>query len=220
MPKTSKTVTQKKTKAKKTTVLQKQTVVEEQDSLPEQLPESDEKRRVLYIMRHAKASKDYDSFNDKERPLIKRGKKDAKVMRGFFKAIKADPKVCFVSPAVRTRETFEVVKAAFPNAEVRFEEKLYDEKVLRSELMELLRRIPADVDEVLVVGHLIPPLASLTGVLVNASISDEDGLKRMGKKFPTAAVAVLELNAGVTFKDLDETSCRLAAFVRPKDLKK
>ena len=43
-----------------------------------------EKRRFLYLMRHAKASKEYETYAERDRPLIKRGKKDAKIMKKFI----------------------------------------------------------------------------------------------------------------------------------------
>ena len=99
------------------------------------------------------------------------------------------------------------------------EDLLYDDRATRADLLDLLRQTPKDVDEVLVVGHLIPPLAALAASLADASVSDDDSLKDMGKKFPTAAVAVLELPENTDFADLADGSCRLTRFIRPKDLK-
>ena len=38
----------------------------------------------LYVMRHAKSSWDYPNLDDHERPLSKRGKKNAKMICEFF----------------------------------------------------------------------------------------------------------------------------------------
>lgn len=211
MTKTSKTITKKETKSKKRTV--SETLVETQDA------EESGKRKIVYVMRHGKASKEYETYTDKERPLAKRGKKDVKMMRKCLKRMKARPTLCLVSPSARTKETFDILKDAFPDATARYEDLLYDDRATRADLLDLLRQTPKDVDEVLVVGHLIPPLAALAASLADASVSDDDSLKDMGKKFPTAAVAVLELPENTDFADLADGSCRLTRFIRPKDLK-
>lgn len=157
----------------------------------------------LILLRHAKAAVDSDTGEDFDRPLAARGREDAPVVAQALADAGADPQVVLVSDARRTRETWELAKAAFPKAEVRFLEQLYHctaETLLREAEM-------ADAERVMVVGHN-PGMHELATRLAHRNTAPEIKLRA---KYPTAAAAVF------TRRDAD-SSWKLQAFVTPKTI--
>ena len=65
--------------------------------------------KQVYILRHAKSSWDNKDLSDFDRPLSKRGEKDAKKMCSFIKNKNffVDKVIC--SSAKRTKETFDLI---------------------------------------------------------------------------------------------------------------
>ncbi len=60
--------------------------------------------KKLYLIRHAKSSWDYPGLNDHERPLNKRGERDAPFMAKILKEKKVKPDLILSSTAVRALE--------------------------------------------------------------------------------------------------------------------
>ena len=81
------------------------------------------------------------------------------------------------------------------------------------ELLDRLRRLPAAVPSVMVVGHN-PGLDDLAVELIGDG--DEDTLARLHAKFPTGALATLLVPD--EWRELAPGRARLTAFVVPKDL--
>ncbi len=74
--------------------------------------------KTVYFIRHAKSSWEDMSLRDSERPLNKRGFRDAPFMSKLFKAKETLPDIIFSSPAVRAYTT-----ARFFAEELGWEEK-------------------------------------------------------------------------------------------------
>ncbi len=74
----------------------------------------------MYLLRHAKSSWDEPGRPDRERPLAPRGVRDAKRVAKHLRRQGVAPELVLCSPAVRTRETLELVlpalAAKFPTA--------------------------------------------------------------------------------------------------------
>ena len=93
------------------------------------------------------------------------------------------------SPARRSRETLERVEAAFGDrVKARFEEALYGAS--EAELLARLRALPPELDSVMIVGHN-PGLKDLALALA----SEGAERVRMEEKYPTAALATIDLSA-------------------------
>lgn len=172
-------------------------------------------KHFLILMRHGKASKEYDAYEDADRPLSKRGKKDAKIMRKQIAATDVVPDLILCSPAKRVLETYEEIAKALPEVASFSSETLYTGSA--SDILEVVRRIKQDVSNVMIIGHN-PALADFAQALCDGAHSDDEAFRRMGKKFPTAAVAVMEITGN--WADIKENSARLIAFARPADFKK
>jgi phosphohistidine phosphatase len=122
-----------------------------------------------------------------------------------------EPELVLCSPARRTRETLELVRPGLGAAKtVRLEDALYGASP--DELLEHLRTVPETVASVMLIGHN-PGLQDLA--LTLASSGPE--LDRLEEKFPTAALATLEL-VRTPWARLAQAGATLSGYVVPKQL--
>ena len=164
---------------------------------------------TLYLLRHAKSSWDEPGLADHERPLAARGRRDGKRIAEHLRGEGIEPELVLCSSAERTRETLELVRPALGAATVLVEDELYGASSDR--LLARIRQVPEEVASVLVIGHN-PGLEELA--LELASSGDE--LERLEVKFPTAALATLELAGG--WGRAAPGGATLTAYVVPKQL--
>lgn len=167
----------------------------------------------LLLLRHAKSSRDDPSLADFERPLASRGAKAAPRMGRELVARDWLPERVLVSPAARTRATWDLVAAVWqdrPPAE--FPETLYDASA--EEILAEVRRTAEIATTLLVLGHN-PGLEDLARSLANDK-SDAKALVRLQEKFPTAALARFVFDGN--WQDLNFSGARLTHCLRPKDL--
>jgi len=169
-------------------------------------------RRIL-LLRHAKSAWDEPGLDDFDRPLAPRGRRAAAVMGVYLRDEDLVPDLVLCSAALRAKETWEIAahELAKPPA-IEHDPELY--MVTAERLLKRLRKLPATVLTVLVVGHE-------GGVDVLARRLVGDGAaplrRRLGEKFATASLAVI----AATFDDwaaLQEKSGTLTRFAAPKDL--
>ncbi|HYX76555.1 MAG TPA: histidine phosphatase family protein [Gaiellaceae bacterium] len=165
---------------------------------------------ALYLLRHAKSSWADPGLADRERPLAPRGRRDAKRIAKHLRQLGVAPELVLCSPAVRTRETLELVRPALAASTVALEEDLYGASSDR--LLARLRRVPGAVASVMLVGHN-PGLHQLALSLASAG----NELGRLEAKFPTAALATLQIPK--PWSRLEPGDATLSAFVVPKQLK-
>jgi phosphohistidine phosphatase len=167
--------------------------------------------RLLLLLRHAKS--DWPDVADHERPLAKRGRRDAPAVGRWLGAAGYVPDVVVCSTARRTRETWELVSAglaaAAPGAApvVRYEPRVYQATVLS--LLMLVREFDPAWRTAMIVGHN-PAMAELT---VGLAASDAGA----PYAFPTAAVAVLGLPG--PWAEAAPGEARLVAFTVPAELR-
>ena len=169
--------------------------------------------RQLLLLRHAKSNWDDQALADFDRPLSGRGLKTAPAIgrelakRGWL------PDLALVSPALRTRDTWRLVSAHWPDSSlVEFTDALYS--ATEADILGQVRHPGASVRSLLVLGHN-PGLEEFARRLAGAG-SDAAALKRLSKKFPTAALARFVVDGDWT--GLAFGAARLTHFLRPKDL--
>ena len=167
-------------------------------------------KHKLIVMRHAKSDWGTAASADYDRPLSKRGRRDAPRMAAWLSEQGLVPGLIVCSPALRTRETVQEVveKLGIPEREIVWEPQIYAASL--DGLLEVLDRYAAAADSILLVGHN-PGLDSLVEYL-----SDKQPQYRGGKLMTTAAVAVLDFGEGGM--STRAHSARLEQLVRPKDL--
>jgi len=167
--------------------------------------------RRLLLLRHAKSDWPAD-LEDRQRPLSERGRRDApEVGRAMAKA-KLFPALALVSPAIRTRETWELVSPALQNPGFRFEDRLYG--AAANVMLDLVRDTPTEIETLMLVGHN-PGTETLARAF--AMSGDADAIRRINRKYPTAGLAVLELPIN-DWKKAAPPAGRLEMFLTPKTL--
>ena len=169
--------------------------------------------RLLYLLRHAKSSREDRTLADFDRPLAPRGRAAGESLRAYLRLADVDPQVVLCSPATRTRETLESIRPALGGtSELAFDKKLYGGGP--KPLLARLRRLPEGVASAMLIGHN-PALQSLALQLTRQG--GNKALARMASKFPTGALATLVVERPC-WQDLGPGSCRLHSFVTPRDL--
>jgi len=170
--------------------------------------------RTLSLLRHAKSSWDDASLDDHERPLNKRGTKDAPRVGSFLQEHGLVPELVLCSDAVRARATLTLVLSAFdgPAPTVEYDPRLYMSEP--AAILEVLTRTGPEVGHCLIVGHN-PGLHALALVLTGSG--ERKALAGLAAKFPTAALAVIDLDAE-RWDRLKPGTGRLRLFATPKDL--
>lgn len=175
---------------------------------------TDPPRRLL-LLRHAKSA--WPDLPDRDRPLAGRGRRDAPAAGRWLRQTGRVPGEVWCSPALRARQTWDLAAAELgAKPRVRYPDQLYGASGGR--LAELVRRAPATVTSLLLVAHN-PGIqeAALTLAARPGAQREAADFERAAAKFPTAAIAVLELDG--TWRELTQGTARLAAFVVPRDLR-
>lgn len=169
--------------------------------------------KTLMLLRHAKSSWADPSLDDHDRPLDARGERAAAAMGIYLRQLGACPSLVLCSSARRTRETFSQIQRQLPaEPEVRMEAELY--LAPPRQILERLHRVGDEHDRVLLVGHN-PSFADLAKRL--AGRGDRDAIARLGRKFPTGALAVFNLPVE-HWRDAGPGAGELTEFTAPKDL--
>lgn len=161
--------------------------------------------KTLLVLRHAKSSWSDSALDDHERPLNKRGRRDAPRMGKLVREHGLTPDAIISSDAVRARLTAEAVaEAAGYAADIRFEDALYAASA--ADIRAVLRTVTKTATTVMVVGHN-PGLEELIAQLT-----------REQPDLPTAALVRIVLPID-RWRDLEEsTRGRLLGVWRPKEI--
>lgn len=122
-------------------------------------------KKTLYIARHAKSSWDDMSLSDFERPLNKRGKRDAPFMADLLKDKSISPDLILSSPAKRAKKTAKHYHKTL-GGELRFDERIYEASLMT--LLHLVQDAFEKVNSIMIVGHN-PEFTAL-----NDMLSDKD----------------------------------------------
>ena len=161
--------------------------------------------KTLLILRHAKSSWRDAGLADHDRPLNKRGLRDAPRMGRLLRQEDLLPDLIISSSAVRARKTAQmVIEAMGYDGELRLARELYAAEP--EAYLDTLQSLPDGFERVMVIGHN-PGLEELLELLTGD-----------WQRLPTAALAQVELDLG-TWQDLgDETQGRLANVWLPREL--
>jgi phosphohistidine phosphatase len=165
----------------------------------------------VYLLRHAKSSWKDSSLADRDRPLAGRGRRAAKAMARHLEGEEIRPDLVLCSPARRTRETLERIEGALGGkVEKTLDDALYGAS--EAELLARIKALPDELGSVMLIGHN-PGLEELALALASSGTD----LERMHKKYPTAALATIDLPAR-RWSTVRRGSGELVGYVRPKDL--
>ncbi len=163
------------------------------------------------LLRHAKSA--WPDVPDRDRPLAKRGRRDAPVMGRWLRDHGYLPDVVVCSVARRTRQTWELVAPELGGSpSVTFEPRAYAASA--QTLLYLARELPGACRAALLIGHN-PAIAELATSLTEPP-AENGAPPSPGIRFPTAAVAVLEFPGD--WADLAPGQARLLDFAAPADM--
>lgn len=170
--------------------------------------------RRLMLLRHAKSDWSQAGLHDHDRALAPRGRAAATRMGAHLATRGLIPDCVLVSTARRTRDTWSLIAAALPARTATFDERIYEASA--AFILDVIHGTPSACRSLLVIGHN-PGLQSLA--LLLAKDGGGDALARLAEKFPTAALAVIDLPAD-SWADIRARSGRLESFVIPRLLDK
>ncbi len=161
--------------------------------------------KTLLILRHAKSSWNDPPLDDHERPLNKRGRRDAPRMGELVREYGLIPDVIISSDAVRARVTAEAVaEAARYAGEILLDPHLY--LACPADILSLLTTVRENAGTLMIVGHN-PGLEKLVEQLTGER-----------QDLPTAALAQIGLPID-QWRDLKRsTRGTLVGLWRPEEL--
>jgi phosphohistidine phosphatase len=139
----------------------------------------------LYLVRHAKSSWRDPELDDFDRPLNKRGKRDAPFMGQRLSDADIQPDLIISSPAKRAAKTAKIIAAQieYPLKKIKWTESLYAAGTLT--LLGILQEIGDSVEQAILVGHN-PGLTLLAEFLTSEAVDN----------IPTSGVYAMDLDLG------------------------
>jgi len=160
--------------------------------------------KTLYLVRHAKSSWKYPDLDDFERPLNKRGRKNAPFMGKVLKKLKVAPDLVLSSPANRAAMTARIIAASinYPLENIRYNEAIYEFN--ENALIHVVKQIDDAVNKAMVVGHN-PAINGMANYIADQSRSN----------IPTCGVFCVELDIS-SWTKISEHCGKLKFFEFPK----
>lgn len=159
--------------------------------------------KTLYLVRHAKSSWKNQGLTDFDRPLNKRGKRDAPFMGEVLNDKKINPDFIISSSAKRAKKTATEIaaKIGFPLKKISFNDEIYEASM--STLVNLIKKLNDKYESVMIFGHN-PSLTVLNNHISNHYIDN----------IPTCGIVALQFNK--KWNELDKNSCEQIFFEHPK----
>ena len=159
----------------------------------------------LLVLRHGKSKRGPEYASDYERPLAKRGKRDAAALGEALVGRELVPDVVISSPARRARQTARRTcrAAGLKRRDIVYHDSLYFEGA--GGALEAVRETAGQADVIMIVGHN-PTLEEMVAYLTRHYIS-----------MPTATMAVVEFDV-VDWVDIRRSTGALRAVLSPEVL--
>ncbi len=161
--------------------------------------------KEIFILRHAKSSWDNTNLSDFERPLAKRGIKDAKKLNSFLIKNNLNIDKVYCSNAIRAKETFDLTADGFkfPIENATYSDDLYFGDA--NNIINYLKNLDEKLNNILIIGHN-PTLHVLVELLTNKYI----------ERFTTCNLAVISFKGH--WKRLSSDKSSLKSLIRPKEI--
>jgi len=161
--------------------------------------------KILTLVRHAKSSWKDPDLADHERPLNKRGKRDAPEMGRRLAARGRRPDLIVTSPALRARRTAETIAEAvgYRVEDIVEDERLYDAGA--AELLDVIQEMDDSHRHVMLFGHN-PAFTQLVNRLADEAVDN----------LPTCGVVRFE-HAGPTWSEIGRLGPLPMEFDYPKN---
>ena len=158
--------------------------------------------KKLILLRHAKSSWKDASLDDFDRPLNRRGKKDAPIMADKLDKRKIKIDLIISSPAKRTNETAKIFANILGyESEIIFNDKLYEASY--KEILNVINLIDDKYQNVLLVCHN-PGITNLVNYISDYFIEN----------ISTSGIVGLSTNS--SWKNINENGCSFLFYDYPK----
>ncbi|NKB36156.1 MAG: hypothetical protein GKR93_03160 [Gammaproteobacteria bacterium] len=169
------------------------------------------KEHLLVLMRHAKSDWNAEYRHDFDRPLSKRGRRDAEGMSRWLADQELGSVSLVSSTAVRALETAEYIlsELALDRTNFHLEEKLY--ACDQAMILDVINRQSQTDSTCIIVAHN-PALDQTLEFLCPATVRYTD----KGKLMTTAAAAILSYSYSDTQTKIN--SVKLRTLMRPREL--
>lgn len=160
--------------------------------------------KTIILVRHAKSSWDDPSWTDFNRPLNKRGLKDAPYMSKLFKGKGIKPEIVFSSPANRAYST---AKFFIEELEIKEETVIKDNNIYEKGsryIINVLKNLDNNKHSVIVFGHN-PDITSLSSYFSGEYFEN----------VPTCGIICIDFEIE-KWEEIDKINGKLRFFEYPK----
>lgn len=170
--------------------------------------------KTVLLLRHAKSDWGNPGLPDFDRPLAKRGLKDAPLMGQVLADLEMAPQKMLSSSAKRAKQTAELVaKACGYKQQISWHDSFYG--AYTDTLIDSLKLLPNTIERAMLVGHN-PTMEETAAALL---VGQETGWgQSLEIRMPTAALVCLDLDI-MTWEDLEPGDATLRWFLIPRLVK-
>ena len=160
--------------------------------------------KTLFLVRHAKSSWDNQSLSDDERPLNKRGERDAPRMAKRLVSRGVKPDILTSSPALRAYTTAVKIAAeiGYPKDAIKINDNLYFEGI--EGMLEVIHALAPEIGSAMLFGHN-PTMTELVNGLANTDIGN----------VPTCGIVEITFDIE-SWEEVDEGLGTMKLFDYPK----
>ena len=170
--------------------------------------------KTVLLLRHAKSDWGNPGLADFDRPLAKRGLKDAPIMGQVLADFDVIPEKILSSSAKRAKQPAELVaKACGYKQSISWHDSFYG--AYTDTLIEALKSLPNNLERAMLVGHNPTMEETAAALLVGQETNWGQSLEI---RMPTAALACLDLDI-MSWEDLEPGDATLRWFLIPKLVK-
>lgn len=161
--------------------------------------------KKLFIIRHAKSDWSDESLDDFDRPLNKRGLKNAPFMAKLLKKKDIKPDLILSSPAIRALSTAQIIAK-----KIGYKKTVFTNSDMYEAQSETLEKIINDIDDKNKIVFLIGHNPGLSGLINILSEMDED--------IPTCAVVEIDFDTN-SWKNISKKNSKVISYEYPKKYK-
>ena len=160
--------------------------------------------KKLFLVRHAKSSWKFPDLSDAERPLNKRGKRDAPFMGKVLFEKNIKPNLFMSSPAVRAYDTANTIakEIGFPENEIEISEIMYHGYI--KDFIVSLKSADENANSLMMFGHN-PGITEFSNYLSDKYLDN----------IPTCGIVEIDLRIE-TWNEIDEDCGTFVNFEFPK----
>lgn len=166
-----------------------------------------EDEKIVFIFRHSKADKDLVDIIDFDRPLSKKGLKDAENAGKVLRKYGVSPDIIIASAAKRTSQTASLIAKGvkYPEDAVKLQEDLY--LADSGHMFDTIRALPNEYKKVVLIAHN-PGVSTLVAKLTGADFGD----------LPTTGMVGIRCKCS-KWIDLKEKNSQVLIYFFPKLMK-